>query len=161
MGSEKLSIAGVLRDENDILIINTATFTRIFLSIFALMLGFGGFMTFLKNTSEAFHLIFGILFFLVGLISLSADTRVVIDKKSQSVIIESKEIRFSEINYVEIIFVKTGNNPVDDLYEESWNINLNTNQGSTRIYKTSWESDALKIAEKIGRLTDKEIRNGY
>jgi len=154
-------MSGILKDENDIMILDTIRSSATNLSILALIFGFIIFVMNISNNPNILILLFSGLIFWVGLKTLLADddNRIIIDKKSQSVIIKSKpikEIPFSDINCVNIILATSGSSPADDLYDEYWYIQLTTTQnGDMLIYRTHSESDAEEIAEKVGRLMDK------
>lgn len=119
------------------------------------------------------YIIFGFLLLYAGLSSLINES-VIIDKRLQSVVIKehffvkflksTKRIPFSVIKEIGITcdFACYGDhNSQANGLEDSWEIVLiTTHEEPIRIYRSDKEEHSLKlekIAEKIGKITDKKI----
>jgi hypothetical protein len=168
----------IIKDEEDIIILSTGIFkTPISWAILPFALGFfllwaaiistdarllGVLFTGISSVvRKIVLLLFGGVICLFGVYLFLIDISIIIDKKIQTVVIRRKsiieafnsigKIPFSDIKKIEII--KTIGN-----YRNFWGINLNTIQGkTTSIYTAKGENDAVVLAKKISKITDKEI----
>src|SRR3989304_9754570 len=112
-----MKVSGILKDENDVMIIGFSIFARIFTSL--IVIGFGtllilGVFSEKRVVWQLFMIVFGGLIFLFGL-QCMVDESIIIDKKSQSVFLKKnsktiKEILFSDIYYIQIVKITTAEN---------------------------------------------------
>jgi hypothetical protein len=154
----------VIRDEYDIIIRDDSIGTRIF------WLFFVGFATFLllgvifivPGYIKFYFIFFGGILLLSGIYHLLVNHSVTFDKERQCMDIicissieclnSIEEVPFLNINRIEIERTTDGDG------DKCWHINLITTQGkSKRIYYTGGESYAETLAEKIHKMTGKEI----